>query len=356
MANRNNTPGQVGSRSDWRSIIVMGAAWMALLTFGRFWPPALQQNWSALLLTSLAAGLVAVVIVLRISKSAARPPISDEDPAPSIPLAHPAASHPISGTTESIAPLTHTSLTLSIGSMSMAKLGNDPNQNEDSCGAKVESGLFVVCDGASSSYDSKRWAEHLCSRYLALAPTLDDISLRQWAVTAVEEFQKPESGEKGTSQWWGAAVDNRPSHATFTALRLTPSASGVAWSAAAVGDSCLVHLRPDGQTFRLVDAFPIERSGGFGGDPWLLASNVQRTHDLPPIRFTGGTAVVGDTFLLMTDEMSRWTLSLHESAQAIWPLLLTPDQEPLLDLISRHRADGTMINDDMTFVGVTIMS
>ena len=142
--------------------------------------------------------------------------------------------------------------------------------------------------------------------------------------------------------------------AALLALELTTDETGTGcqWHAAAVGDSCLFHVRGED----VLVSFPLDDPEDFNNRPLLLGSVGpdekclnQRTHE--------GGWQSGDTFYLMTDALACWFLkNLRERGglQATQDASAITDEQGFREWVQAKRDEGSMRNDDCTLVRVTI--
>lgn len=340
-----------------RLIVVLSIVWLAAFGAGVVCLDAWRKHWWVLLLISgMTAVLAAMFSLVRsgwtvlVSRRA-----TDVEPAKrQVSMAQIRSSQTAIPLVDKVD--AHKRPIVVNGSVfTLAKHGSQPHDNEDAGAISLEHARAAVCDGASSSFDSGRWARHLCEGFIAAGPELSGHRLWEWIIKEAADFRSATNPERPDAEsWWSSASQGRDSHATLLAFVLFAGTGGLEWQAAAIGDSCLVQVRTMSNESRLVDAFPVERSGGFGGDPWLVSSGVSDLKAVPPVRFSTGSAAYGDTFLLMSDEMSRWSLARHEAAMPVWDTLVSDDHDALIELIQQDRASGVMVNDDLTCVRVTV--
>lgn len=199
-----------------------------------------------------------------------------------------------------------------------------------------------LCDGATESVLAKDWAKLLAAASAARA--LSDPGLFT-SGTAFEKFATDVVGQ--WNPWLEGythrrAMEGRPlrwyeqtklvggAYATLLSVRIAPTllsdngpGTGLAtdawhWQAAALGDTCLFHIRDD----LPIRSFPVERSEDFDTVPDLFGS---RNHDTALLNartlFAEGTCLPGDKLLLMTDALAAWFLAAHDPTDALHQLL-----------------------------------
>jgi hypothetical protein len=230
---------------------------------------------------------------------------------------------------------------------------------EDAWDADLRRGRVAVADGASSAYLSGEWARLLTSAYVAETPAHELMAIRRWVDTCSVRWNDQVSQQMpaGGDDWWNEASARRGSFATLLGVRIgTDEVSGEAcWDAVAVGDSCLVHVRPAGDRpgLQLLSSFPVESSSGFGGSPELVpTADAEGAAPVAVIRTATGTLAAGDVLLVMTDALAQWALGCEERGESPWGDLVSGSAEELGSLVAAARTDRTMVDDDVTLVRV----
>jgi hypothetical protein len=121
------------------------------------------------------------------------------------------------------------------------------------------------------------------------------------------------------------------------------------WRSAAVGDTCLFHLR-GGKVCRV---FPLEHAVEFTNAPTLISSVPRHNRSLSGYsRETCGEWERGDNFLLMTDAIACWYLRCVEGGNVPSIPRRRPSFRPWLE---RLRAGGALRNDDTTVMRVEML-
>lgn len=255
------------------------------------------------------------------------------------PVGLPAPTPEASRTSLSEAPLTVTGFT-------RPKDGNAAGDNEDSFSAAPDHGFAAISDGASSSIGAREWSQLLTAAFVSVRPPITGDGVRAFLQNAAAAFaSRPvDSG----SNWWGEDALRTGAFATFLGFRALRTANGVAWEAAAIGDSIVVHLRREASGPRMIEGFPLEASVGFAGSPSLVGSAPSQEGRLPAVRIASGTGLVTDRWLLLTDEVAAWALRRSESGKPVWSLLLDATNAELDAALTAARRSGEMANDDLT--------
>ncbi|MFJ8474020.1 hypothetical protein [Kitasatospora sp. NPDC094011] len=235
-----------------------------------------------------------------------------------------------------------------------------------------------VCDGATESVLAKAWAELLAERSATYALTHPEMFVsgqmyEQFTAAAtagwdpfLEDYSRNRAAEGRPLKWYEQAKLVQGAYATMLTVRIEPvlgSAQPAAgdepsdawrWQAAALGDSCLFHIRDD----RRIRSFPVERAEEFGTVPNLFGS---RNHDTELLRertlFAEGVCLPGDRLFLMTDALSAWFLSAPKPVHAIRELLEfggPHDEDRFSDWLNALRNRRALRNDDVAVVRIDI--
>ncbi|MGI5366769.1 hypothetical protein [Streptomyces iakyrus] len=229
-----------------------------------------------------------------------------------------------------------------------------------------------VCDGATESALAKDWARLLSRAAAESALQRPDLlgggtAYEEFASSAVAQwdpwlaqYTQARTAEGRPLKWYEHTKLAEGAYATLLTVRVDPD-SGVEheaaepawrWRAAALGDSCLFHLRDD----RLVQAFPVQAVEEFGTTPDLFGS---RNHDAALLacrtRFAAGRCAPGDRLLLMTDALAAWFLSAPDQEGALRQLLefAGPDDlDGFMEWLNGLRDGGQLRNDDVAVVRI----
>ncbi len=246
----------------------------------------------------------------------------------------------------------------------LPKAGSAPDEYEDAFWPtglpNVEASLvrFAVADGATETSFSGLWAKLLAKAYW-----------RGW-------FKGPDPREhlERLRSAWHQSLNGKPlpwyaeekmrmgAFSSLVGLTLTVP-PGIdqdygKWSAMAIGDSCLFHVR-DGT---MLTAFPLQHSKQFDSRPLLLSTN-PRTDEgvLRQIARKEGEWKPGDLFYLMTDALACWLLRRQEDdAKGLVGLSDLQTQERFAEFIQceREEVDADdhpwLRNDDVTLFRVEV--
>lgn len=247
-------------------------------------------------------------------------------------------------------------LSLGVRVLHAPKEGNTADEYEDAFAVQPSSPsslvshpssiTVAVADGASSAVFAREWARLLVEEFAAAPPGEQDGEAGKRIARLGQTWrERVSNGATKKLPWY--AQEKLPHGSSAALLVVTWDVAANTWSAQAVGDSCLFVVRKD----RLHYAFPVTKSAGFNDRPALLSTEA---HALPPsfVRF-GASFEPGDRFLLMTDALAAWFLAEWEKRRRPWNDL-PADETALAAWLKARRDAGTMKNDDVTLVEVTI--
>ncbi|MBY0552779.1 MAG: protein phosphatase 2C domain-containing protein [Candidatus Obscuribacterales bacterium] len=235
----------------------------------------------------------------------------------------------------------------------LQKNGCAPDEYEDSFAPEnapvepVQQFRCAVADGATETSFSGLWAKILCQSYVTGETSLETMQA-QW-LSQVSSKNLP---------WYAEQKLESGAFAALVCLEIRQEDERITWSAKAIGDSCLFHLR-DG---KLLNSFPIEDWKEFNNSPLLMASRADRNEEaLAGLREITGACIAGDQFLLMTDAISNWFLrKVKEGDEVTDEVESFAIQEKLTAICSRERVlkldDGraAMPNDDVTVALISV--
>jgi hypothetical protein len=236
------------------------------------------------------------------------------------------------------------------------KGGNDEKEWEDGYASNAGNGVVALADGAGDGIFSKLWADLLLESFVALPIALDDAAVVEPWIEAkrrawFEAIRYPE-------QRWSIQmkIDRSCGAATFIALVLDPvtdpgedPAAAIGWTAWAVGDACLFHVR-GGQ---LTASFPVAASSEFGTTPQLYQSKALRQTPLAVV--TRGELGPDDQIFFATDAVAQRLLAEVESGTPPdWGRFWNLDQEAWRQELVALRQQNAIVNDDCTLLVVRL--
>lgn len=223
----------------------------------------------------------------------------------------------------------------------MARDPERPTEYEDAADVRTDDWPVsaAVADGATESMYAKRWAQSVAKGLVDRKPTTDG-AFRTAVSEVRRSFQPGGSNARGDSPWYVSSKAREGAHATALVLTLT---AGGQWTALAVGDCCLFHVR--GRRLHL--AWPIDSPEAFGQRPSLLSSGSSSERRLP--NMTSGHWATTDRFLLATDAVAQWLLRRIGDGQD-WIQLLRLDDEAIKLELEAARDAKTLRTDDVTLL------
>lgn len=218
----------------------------------------------------------------------------------------------------------------------MGKQVDEPHLNEDASTYRSAKGIYVVSDGASESFASRRWARVLVTRY-ARRPLIDE----GWLAQAIADYTA--AFDRAAMSWSAQAAFDRGSFATLLGLRFDPS--GV--SVLGIGDSLAV--LDDGAEIRAT--FPYSEPEQFRANPLLLSTIRERNVAILGADFSTRwqlDEIDSPKLFCMTDAIGAWLLSARAERMARLRALRTRGE--FVALVEEARADRAMRRDDTTLL------
>ena len=246
-------------------------------------------------------------------------------------------------------------VSLKISAYAMHKAGTETRLYEDAYAFDEASGRAAVADGASDAFEAGVWARLLVATFVHAPPLAEPDAFLEW-------LQGPARAWRATLNWgalpWYAEQKARDvgGLATLIGFRLEDKeiieeVPVARWSALAVGDACLLHVRKHEVLMR----FPIENATAFDSTPPLISTRLQHDKsvlDAGALHHYGGTCQAGDLFLLATDAMAEWLYGLAEmeDLKMGWESVSTLIEEDFEALIKELRTQSIIRNDDVTLL------
>ncbi|MBX5084254.1 hypothetical protein HJB56_16030 [Rhizobium lentis] len=220
----------------------------------------------------------------------------------------------------------------------VAKQQSEPKLNEDASAVSRQRRTYVLSDGASESFSSRRWAKVLVAKYLR-KPSIDLDWLRQ----AIASYERAFDREQ--MSWSAQASYDRGSFATLLALVFDDDHQGV--NIVGIGDTLVV--LDDGE--ELCASFPYTEADQFKANPLLLSTisdrNSRLLEDLPTAYWRLDRNPKARVYC-MTDAVGAWLLANSEERLPILRSLGSRDE--FVDMVETARAMGDMRRDDSTLL------
>jgi len=252
------------------------------------------------------------------------------------------------------------------------KAGNAPEEWEDAAlaGAPAQPARarhmpafvrYVVADGATGSYISRRWATQLVAWFApsdpARAPGLEPASMRHW-------FERIQQAWAAHPPATGDVIDEIKAKDGSFATLLGFDVCGLdgpapAWRAVALGDTVLFHVRAG----QLQAVFPPLGPDDFDANP-------AGVHSLPAaldwmtksLLIDGGDLAPGDFLFVATDAMAHWILrAVVRDAEKTWATLSELVHPATFSRFIRDQRNAgnpaeTMKNDDVTLLRLRMLA
>jgi hypothetical protein len=201
-----------------------------------------------------------------------------------------------------------------------------------------------VADGASASAFARLWAQLLVRAYVGGRLQLESLEIdlapiqHEWACQV----------EQRPLAWYAQEQARRGAFAALVGIALHEDAS---WSALAVGDCCVFHVRDDA----LLTAFPLSDASAFDNRPLLLGSRAESNTALRSsgaIRGMCGAWRPGDTFLLTSDALAAALLRRVEQYgnSPLASLSFERSTGGFRRWVHNMRAEQRMRNDDVSLL------
>jgi hypothetical protein len=245
-----------------------------------------------------------------------------------------------------------------------AKIGSADAEWEDGAGHDVgdpttgRNARCIVADGATEAYDSIRWVGQLVDSFLGIqpaggAPALTDQAMDEWFGLMQDRWLK------NAPTAFGSIFEERKFHdaGSFATLLgceiLGLDSPRPSWSAVALGDTVLFHVRAG----RVLRQFPGLVPGDFGLDPegvFTQPSARERMRD--GLAHDAGELAVGDRLFLATDALAAWMIRAGSAEDGLLWRTLDGLHHPTTfrRVIADRRQTGEMKNDDVTLMRVEI--
>ena len=210
-----------------------------------------------------------------------------------------------------------------------------PDDCQDAAEIDMANGIAIVADGASLSFDARRWARTLSAVAVDIADsdpkdivTTWSTAMRDWTLHRDQPVFPP-------------GIDVKTSASTLAVLTVRPPR----WQFVAVGDVNLVLRRSDGTVLIRPS---LSDGSKYGTTPSVL-------HDSPfpaVANYTDGFCGAGDLFLCFTDGIGQWLVDHldHATLRAVASM----GQSEFAEFVDRCRAEGGLISDDATLVRCSV--
>ncbi|NBB84677.1 MAG: hypothetical protein GVY12_00430 [Bacteroidetes bacterium] len=227
-------------------------------------------------------------------------------------------------------------MTVATHSVAFPKAGHAAVEFEDAHALAADAWPVraAVTDGATESAFSGPWARTLAEAYVNDSDAMEDPEA--WLRACRLAWAEDTVSADAPLPWYAAAKAEEGAHAAFLGVSL--QADG-AYTAHAVGDCCLLHLR-EGALHR---AWPMDDPDAFTYHPALLSSRPDAA--VPDVQVATGEVEAGDRLWLATDAVAAYLLRSHRAADLA--RMSPPKREATL---RAAQASGELRNDDSTLL------
>lgn len=205
----------------------------------------------------------------------------------------------------------------------------------------------AVADGATEGYLSGEWAASLTAAWIELpkAPPARVVGqARTDFASRLGKYRARRAEEGRPLAWYEESKLDDGAFATFAGVTIT--SEGEVFSAA-IGDSCVLHIRSN----RIRHSFPLRTPAEFGLDPQLIAS----TGRLRGLRMHHERVLPGDTIMLCTDAFAHLMLSAAASHRTLPPLPAAGLHDEFRAWVADLRGAGRLRNDDTTLLRISVL-
>ncbi|GIF91501.1 protein phosphatase 2C domain-containing protein [Catellatospora chokoriensis] len=219
---------------------------------------------------------------------------------------------------------------------SVPKRDRTDAENEDRVAARDDAGRYAIADGASTSARPDVWAQLLVTAFVEQErDPFEPSTLAQLRRSWLNQVQTEDL------PWYAQKKLREGAYATLAMLHVDTTTGR--FRAAAVGDSCVMHIRQS----HLLDAMPVERPDDFGRFPQLLGTNWDS--QIPPVTATEGDYLPGDLLVLATDAIAKFLLDIVQRGHPMPDVRRMVQNEPgFADRVGALRRRGLLDNDDTT--------
>lgn len=214
----------------------------------------------------------------------------------------------------------------------------------------------VVLDGASQAFGAIRWVSQLVDSFVGRTADgpqrVDTNHVMEWLSRMQQVWAQ---NAPTSSSIYARRRLEEGSFATMLLCEIDGLRTAPSWTAAALGDTVLFHVRGG----RLLTHFPSLELTGFGRRPHGVHTLPERLNKMRDrLHVTHGNLKLGDQLYIATDAVAEWILRTCEhSGPRLWRELDSLSHpEAFTRLIADRRTAGDLKNDDATLLRVNISS
>lgn len=236
----------------------------------------------------------------------------------------------------------------------LPKEGAEAAECEDAIGVNVAAGRFAVADGATEAFDARSWAQRLAEGWVTTdAPVLTAEAFNGWVAEQGSALHESWAGR--ALPWYAEEKARRGSFAAFVGVQFETGNGAPAWTALALGDSCLIQQRGP----QIARALPVSDHRQFTSTPVLVPSRNQ-LHDaaFQQLQVEHGTFAPGDVLWLMSDATAEWFLRSAAERDVVLAQLnnfLAHNRAPeTVELFQEQRRARRIKDDDVAIIRITL--
>lgn len=243
------------------------------------------------------------------------------------------------------------------------KLGNEPNEYEDSFYYNLAKRKFAIADGVSESCFAKLWADLLTKHFVESNISLFSVEefscknivkvLQSFVLSAQKEWNQKINWKD--LPWYVEEKTRKGAFATFLGLELKIDyykEDQYLWRAVAIGDCCLFQINGK----QLITSFPIFNSTQFSNTPPMISSKLSFDAYECKICAMEGIVEANEKIILATDAIAKWILQRIEANQWTWRKKVLLCGKKLRFLLDELIQNNKMRNDDITLAVVFFRS
>jgi hypothetical protein len=156
------------------------------------------------------------------------------------------------------------SLNLQVQHYITQKIEADRGECQDAVAFFQSKGVFAIADGATEAYGARYWSRLVAKSWIRFLAKTDVESFLELASTLGERAHRRWGKKK--LPWYAEEQLSRGSFTAFLGTEFHTSGNGIAWSALAVGDCCLVQTRKR----EIIVSVPLSEPAEFSYHPTLL--------------------------------------------------------------------------------------
>lgn len=219
-------------------------------------------------------------------------------------------------------------------------------ENEDAMSYAPSRGIAVISDGATESFNSRKWSRILVKRFRK-----NQRFNYRWITSAIRAYYK--HLKFGELSWSRQAAFLRGSFATLLGVVENPENNSV--DVLSIGDSLAVLIQ--GESY--VDSTPYKNSLEFDQRPELISTNALDNSFLLDDEAINRHKITwkvgrGSKILLMTDALGAWCLKKAEESQPEWSSVSCINNlSELRNIVTREREARNLRPDDTSLIILT---